>query len=296
MNHKNHEYADLFPMMTPLELEALAADVKEHGLRHPITRYQGKILDGRNRLKACEIAGLEPTFADYEGDDEGALSLVESFNTQRRDLTGAQRAVVAARRWGLTEHGKGGRPSKEKPVSLKPVSLADVTRRYKVSKRDVSYARDLIMEAPDLVVQVEACALSLAAAYEQLQQRQNDEKLRQQEAERKARDAERIAYFNDAVSNGDMTLPEAIEVSRGEAREEEDRQRYDAEARGLWDGQIQKALAILRESVSNRTDEHLAWYTEPGATGSNIKTTPAQIEEAIALLSRVLSSTFHVEE
>jgi ParB family chromosome partitioning protein len=46
--------------------------------RHPVVRYQGKILDGRNRLLACERAGVEPRFEDFEGDDAAALALVIS--------------------------------------------------------------------------------------------------------------------------------------------------------------------------------------------------------------------------
>jgi hypothetical protein len=54
-------------------------------------------LDGRNRLPACEAAGVEPRFEDFEGDDAGALALVISLNVQRRDMTAGQRAIVAAR-------------------------------------------------------------------------------------------------------------------------------------------------------------------------------------------------------
>jgi hypothetical protein len=50
---KNHPYADLFPMMSTAELEALTADIAANGLRHPIVRYKGMVLDGRNRLLAC---------------------------------------------------------------------------------------------------------------------------------------------------------------------------------------------------------------------------------------------------
>jgi hypothetical protein len=81
----------------------------------PIIRYQGLVLDGRNRLLACERAGVEPTFTDYEGDDAGARALVISLNVQRRDLSAGQRAVVAARALEQMPERRGGdRKSKDR--------------------------------------------------------------------------------------------------------------------------------------------------------------------------------------
>jgi hypothetical protein len=52
------------------ELHELAADIKERGLLQPIILdAKGRIFDGRNRLAACEIVGVEPQFETYEGDD-----------------------------------------------------------------------------------------------------------------------------------------------------------------------------------------------------------------------------------
>jgi ParB-like chromosome segregation protein Spo0J len=57
-----HPIADLFPMMTDEELANLAADIKANGLIHPIVvDKDGVLLDGRNRDRACEIAGIEPS-------------------------------------------------------------------------------------------------------------------------------------------------------------------------------------------------------------------------------------------
>jgi hypothetical protein len=48
-----HEIADIFPMMTASEFAALKRDIQENGLLEPIELYEGKVIDGRNRYRAC---------------------------------------------------------------------------------------------------------------------------------------------------------------------------------------------------------------------------------------------------
>jgi len=74
-----HPVADLFPMMTNEELDDLAADIKTNGLVHPIVvDKDGFLIDGRNRARACEIAGIEPTTVLFEGDDPRAYIIASS--------------------------------------------------------------------------------------------------------------------------------------------------------------------------------------------------------------------------
>jgi ParB-like chromosome segregation protein Spo0J len=94
---KIHPVAEVFPEMSPAELQELADDIKANGLAHPVTRDRdGVILDGRNRLKACEIAGIESRFTVFEGDDP--VAFIISTNLKRRHLNESQRAMVAAKR------------------------------------------------------------------------------------------------------------------------------------------------------------------------------------------------------
>jgi hypothetical protein len=88
-----HPAADLFPMLSDTELADLAKDIKEHGLVHPVVMFKGVLLDGRNRLAACKIAEVEPTFIEYDGDDP--IAFVISVNILRRQLNPSQRACVA---------------------------------------------------------------------------------------------------------------------------------------------------------------------------------------------------------
>lgn len=90
-----HPYADIFPLIGAAELRELADDVKDRKLLHPIVRFEGQILDGRNRYLACRMAGVPARFEDFHGTAEEALALVVSENVKRRHLTTAQRAEIA---------------------------------------------------------------------------------------------------------------------------------------------------------------------------------------------------------
>src|SRR6516165_5463827 len=70
---KVHPAADLFPMMPEAELRELGEDIKKSGLTSPIVLYldpslpinkhsdpkQYMLLDGRNRLDAMTLVGIE---------------------------------------------------------------------------------------------------------------------------------------------------------------------------------------------------------------------------------------------
>lgn len=115
-SHNVHPVAELFPLMEDADLRALAEDIRANGLRSPVLRVwidnptcEGTrdpvVLDGRNRLRACELAKVQPDFADYAGPiDTGSLiALARSLNMARRHLDESQRALVASRAIGLYE-------------------------------------------------------------------------------------------------------------------------------------------------------------------------------------------------
>src|SRR5713226_5531033 len=94
---ESHAVAELFHCWRGRAFEELAADIKKNGLREPILLDgEGRIVDGRNRYRACLAAGVEPRFVEWEGEGELA-ELAVSLNLRRRHLNESQRALVAAK-------------------------------------------------------------------------------------------------------------------------------------------------------------------------------------------------------
>jgi hypothetical protein len=88
-----HPLADLFPLLDGADFDELVADVLAHGMCEAIVLYEGKILDGRNRYRACIAAGIEPSFVNYEdiAGRHDPLTFIVSVNLKRRHLTAKQK-------------------------------------------------------------------------------------------------------------------------------------------------------------------------------------------------------------
>lgn len=95
MTLQNHPAADLFPMMGAEELDRLTKSIREQGLIEPIITHEDMILDGRNRAKACGLAGVEPRYAKWDGAGGSPTMFAVSKNLSRRHLTLGQQAAVA---------------------------------------------------------------------------------------------------------------------------------------------------------------------------------------------------------
>lgn len=91
-----HPAADLMPMLGESDLDALAADIRANGLHEPVVLFDGQVLDGRNRLAACHLAGVEPTFRTLESCAD-PVGFVLSVNVRRRHLSTSQLAMVGGR-------------------------------------------------------------------------------------------------------------------------------------------------------------------------------------------------------
>jgi len=168
MKLEYHEYANIYRMLSDDEIKKLAENIKTMGQLLPITSYEGKILDGRNRYKACEIAGVEPRIEEYTGDDP--LSLIASLNDHRRHDSDNERAMVGARMANL-KRGDVGRGGLDRPTGRSNDQPAITTQRAAElsgsSVKNIQRAKPIVQSGiPELQDMVDSGEVSIRAGSE----------------------------------------------------------------------------------------------------------------------------------
>jgi hypothetical protein len=207
--YETHPAADVPDLFDETALAELADDIKAKGLLQPITLYQGLLLDGRNRLLACERAGVEPRFVVYDGDAPWGHAW--SLNGPRRNETPERHLMNAARyKEGAAtenaqkrqrEHG-GTAPGRPKSLSanLREVShkaADDAAKLAGVSPRSLESASKVLKTgSPDLIAAVESGAVAVSRAAE-IAKASDAEVKRAEDAKKAAAKAQREAAEAD---------------------------------------------------------------------------------------------------
>lgn len=142
-----HKYADLFPMMDDAALKDLAADIKSTKQHNPIWLFEGKILDGRNRYRACSIARVKPFYSTYRGEDP--ISFVLSQNQKRRHMNDAQLAELALKvavfKRGDNQHASTEASSQTAAAEAVGVSRSTVQRMKKITEEGSKALKDAVV-------------------------------------------------------------------------------------------------------------------------------------------------------
>lgn len=244
-----HKYADFFPSMGREEFDGLVEDIRERGLIDDVETYQGKILDGRHRYKACKRAGVEPRFVEFEGTEEEALRYVVSRNLHRRGLSATQRAVVgqkllpeyerfAAERQEATRAKPGERVGEGRSASTSTEKAVQSTKRAMqardqvaevvggVSGRTIQKVKRVLKDDPKLEKDMLSGKLSADAAYKQVTYKEKAvEKIRKS-------DSKLVKQYLDSLKSHGRDLDEfgqALDVIRDLLRGED----FSPEARGF---------------------------------------------------------------
>jgi ParB-like chromosome segregation protein Spo0J len=156
-----HELAMVFPAYGGEDFEKLTNDIRNYGVRQPITLFEGKVLDGRNRYDAAREAGKTTIPAIYfEGPYEEARNYVISLNLIRRHLDTGQRAMIVA---DLAKMPQGTRTDINLGQNC-PMSNEQAAKALKVSPMSVKTAKAVKRADPALAEQVKQGKVTLAEA------------------------------------------------------------------------------------------------------------------------------------
>lgn len=156
---KAHRFAEVFPLLEGVGFAGLVEDIRKHGQKDAVVLYQGLVLDGRNRCRACDVIGLEPETTTFVGTDDEALALVVSSNLHRRHLDASQYAMAAARTASMRQ---GARTDL---AEISAMSQSDAAALFNVSRGSVQLATRVIERGiPELVRAVETGGVAVSAA------------------------------------------------------------------------------------------------------------------------------------
>lgn len=177
---KDHPISALFDLATKAELAGLADDIEEHGQLETIDLYEGMILDGRNRYRACLSMGIEPRCSDWQENGVPPVDYVISKNLHRRHLTVAQRAVLGVaildyerqaaleRKAAAGRSAAPGRPSKKDMPNAAPLSKGLAAQRAAkkvgVGRTSVLAAELVAKESPKTFEKMRRGEISVTAA------------------------------------------------------------------------------------------------------------------------------------
>ena len=206
-NLYRHDLSAMFGDMPRGDCARLAADIERHGLIEPITLWEGRIIDGWHRYRACREVGVEPRFVEHLGGKREALAFVVSKNARRRHLTEAAIVGITKKVLGWHQHAAGeGRP---KTTSVGVISESTIATTAGVSLRTVQRHSALERTSPALVPLVECGDLGLQTA-EQVVQRTAPEDLTKLVSPTKAQ-MERLSAI--AAASPDARIPALLKAA-----------------------------------------------------------------------------------
>jgi hypothetical protein len=259
-----HPAAEVFPLMQGDEYAALVEDIRANGLREPGKMVDGKLIDGRNRERACADAGVDfvTVAVDLNGDDP--IAYVASLNVKRRNLSAGQRAIAAAEAWDQVGEGSRADPRARK-----------LARLFGTNDNYVSQARALVKNAPDLAQRVKE-GTPLSEGYGDHQKRRGKNKTTRDALVRLRAEHPDLA---DGVDGEALALRDAL--AQAEQRDAETKQRRWAATMNVLD-----ALAHFdRDPDDEQAALEASLLDESAAASRGQALTPERLRRASAWAS-----------
>ena len=159
-----HPLSAAFPDLSDEEFTALKDSIERNGQRDKILLFEGQILDGWHRYRACLELGKEPIFGVFTGD---AVECVIDKNIHRRQLTASQRAMTLAmcNAWRGIGSNQRDQLSPQGDNGVVAMSIRKMAVAANVNPKTIEKAKLVSLRAtPELREQVITGATTLAEA------------------------------------------------------------------------------------------------------------------------------------
>src|SRR5262245_49445255 len=168
MNLRISPISEASPDMDDAQFNELVEDIRARGQLVAIwVSADGEVIDGRKRLRACELLNIEAKTVNVS-DGDGA-DLARSLNILRTHYTASQRAMFAAEMANLKVGDVKSQRNQENSTAPKngdrKISIAEAAAATGVSSAQVSYAKEVRSNAsPEIIAAVESGKLSIKGA------------------------------------------------------------------------------------------------------------------------------------
>lgn len=202
---KKHKF-NIFPEAKEEDFKELLEDIRANGYdaSMPIITYQGDILDGWNRWRACEILGINPVFREWQNQDDGDALAYTLRTNKRRNMPSGQKAALAVEAEGIMEElrkaadqrkrelsgtranpgevrQKIAEPANERRTDTKAAELFGTNRTY------VQAAAKIRAEAPEVFEKLKAGKTTMQEARKEAARKPAGEEWLPDELDRKAK-------------------------------------------------------------------------------------------------------------
>ena len=198
---KKHKF-NIFPEANQEDFDRLVDSIRTNGFDRtlPVIVYNGEVIDGWNRIKACEQLGIEPRIEQFQGTDQDAMQFIIRSNT-RRNLNKGQWATIAVEASAMMEElkaeaakrmlaGKADPPEKVAEGYARACESRQLlAKAHNTNHRYVAQAQALKAQAPDVFQAVKSGKLTLQDGRREASKRPTteewlpDELLRKEEVE-----------------------------------------------------------------------------------------------------------------
>lgn len=179
---ETHPAADLFPLMGGDEFRLLVEDIGKHGCHEPIVLDpQGRLLDGRNRVRACLEAGRKWKRSVVSQD--GLVEYVISLNLRRRNLSKSQVAAIGAEMLPMLEAEARERMERGKTLASNEARGKSADQAASIvgcCRAHVERAKLVKERDPGAFEKIKAGAATVGAEYDRLRPRRKPKEQEQE--------------------------------------------------------------------------------------------------------------------